>query len=67
MNLYGFTNFDLFNNGKVNENTGIVSVSVIDNHIVFKFSNHTYAANFADRIHFVGIPFLQVDCTIKVF
>ncbi len=60
--------FELFNDNKVNENSGIVSINVIYKHIVFKFSNHLYASAFAERISFVGIPYItEGDCTIKVF
>lgn len=60
--------FELFSNNKINENSGIINISVMYEHIVFKFSNPLYASAFAERISFVGIPYIEEgDCTIKVF
>lgn len=57
--LYSLPNFTLVDNGKVEEMSGIVSISIKDKNIVFIFKNHLYADAFEERIHFVGIAYIR--------
>ena len=57
--LYSLPSFTLVDNGKVEEMSGIVGISIRDRHIVFTFKNYLYADGFEERIHFVGIAYTR--------
>lgn len=66
--LYSLPTFTLVDNGKVEEMSGIVGISIKDKHIVFTLKNRLYADAFEEIVHFVGIAYIrEEECTIEVF
>ena len=66
--LYSLPTFTLVDNGKVEEMSGIVGITIKDKRIVFTFKNQLYANAFEERIQFVGIAYIRnKEDIIEVF
>ena len=58
----------IFNNGKIEEMTGIVGIAIQGKDLVFTFENKLYADAFEERLHYVGIAFIRnKENIIEVF
>ena len=58
----------IFNNGKIEEMSGIVGIAIQGKNLVFIFENKLYADAFEERIHFVGITFIRnKENVVEVF
>ena len=58
----------IFNNGKIEEMTGIVGIAIQGKNLVFTFENKLYADAFEERLHYLGIDFIRnIENIVEVF